>query len=255
MDLKIVVSKEAHLLAELYELFHIYGDHKNPIYLFYHGETSKLLYYGSIIEKYDLWIDVFKLVIGLETSEKAYRIIRRINGIRVYKWNIISSRLRKHGDKLLEYYIQKRDKIRETLTRILGVKYFFNTLYVILAYNPLNELIGGLPYYDKENNYAIINLFIGPGISPIKSLDLLIHELIHGLIHINEIDIPEDIEEEFIDTLCPEGYLSRELGLTNKLNIENNRLAVIIGKYFDEKKPGITLIEYVKKYYSGGYLI
>ena len=256
MDLEIIVSREAHLIAELYDLFHAFGDVKNPIYLLYHGESSKLLYYGSLIEEKGLWDEVFRSIIGLSTSNQVCGIIEALRGINVYKWDEIKERLNKHGVELVRVYRDRRDKIREMIGRILGIEKFFNKIYVILAYNPLRGLIGSLPYYDDKKGYAIIDLFIGPGVTPEKTLDLAIHELLHGLIRINELDIPDEIEEEFIDTLCPEGYLSRELGLSEELNIEESRLAVIIGKYFDEKHYMVgTLVDYLKKYYNGNYLL
>ena len=220
MMLKTIISKPAHLIAELYDLYHAFEDVKTPTYLLYHGDTSKLLYYGSLIEEKSLWSSIFKTLIGYENSIKAREILESLdNVINVYKWDEVEEKLKNHSKELIRVYDTRREKIREMLTRILGVNKFFHEIYLIMAYNPIHGLIGSLPLYDENGKYAVINLFIGPGVTPEKTLDLALHELIHGLIRVNDLNVPEDVEEEFIDALCPEGYLSRELGLATEINV------------------------------------
>ncbi len=252
--LKTVLSKTGHLLAELYDLMHVYSGEKTPIYLFYHGETSKLLYYGYLFEEKDLWDRAFNTLIGRDSDDEVRELFRGLEKINVYRWDRIRRFLRKKSNELYRLYSVKEKEIHTMIKKILGIDRFFEEIYVVFAFNPLNSLIGSLPVYSDE--YAVATLFIGPGSTAEKILDLLIHELQHGLIRINDLDIPEDIEEEFIDTLCPEGYLSRVLGLSNEINVEESNLSVLIDKYFSEKLyEKMNLIEYIKQQRNGNYLL
>lgn len=258
MELKTIVSKEAHLLAELYDLIHVpaFQNPESPLYLFYHGSFSQFLYYGYLLETKKLWKKVFEELTGIKSDWLARKYLGEIERIEVFRWNEIESILKSYREKLVELYALKKSRIRGLLSRVLGINVFFDKIYVILAFNPLHGLYGSLPVYDENEKYAIVSVFVSLDTSVEKILDIMIHEIIHGLIRINEIDIPDENEEEFIDTLCPEGYLSRELGLTSEINIEKSSLSSIVEKYFNDKLYRETdLVNYIKKYKSNEYLL
>jgi len=256
MLLKPVVSKAGHLLAVLYDIFHLEENARLPAYLFYHGESSILLYYGSLIEEGGLWGKVFKTLVGIESDPEARDIIAVIeSSVRVHGWELIEPKLKALGDKLLETYVNRGDKLKDMLKRVLGVNKLFKEVYTILAYNPLHGLIGSIPLYDDSGSYAVVSLFVNPNTSPEKLLDLALHELMHGILRINGVELDEDEEEELIDVLCPEGYLSRELGLVKEVNIEDSRLKALVEKYFHEKAyMRETLLQYLSRVDSKHYL-
>ncbi|MET1159489.1 MAG: hypothetical protein ABWW65_00875 [Thermoprotei archaeon] len=255
MEIKPVVSKTAHLLAELYDLYHAFSEEKSPVYLFYHGEQSRLLYYGYYLEKHGLWEEAFKAVIGLPHDNRVDKVLEELSTIPVYNWDEIEDLLEKHGNELVKVYTSKREEIAKLLDRILGIRKFYDRVYVVLAFNPLNKLVGSLPVHREDGEYAVASLFIGIESTPEKSLDLLLHELLHGLIRLNELDIPEEEEEEFIGILCPEGFLSRELGLVTEVNVEESGLTAIVERYFNEKRyRELTLLEYIRAFKNTQYL-
>jgi hypothetical protein len=246
--LRIILSKQADLLAKLYDLYHAQVFQENtPLYALYLGDLSRILYYGYVFEKYDLWNKLFDTLIGKINDYEASRYLRELEGISIYRWDLLEAELELFSKKLLETYNKYMVKARDMIRKVLGVREFFNEEYVILAFNPHRGLIGSAPRINLKEKYIVISLFIGPDSKPEKTLDLYIHELLHGLIRLNNIEISEDVEEEFINTLCPEGYLSRELGLTSTLNISESNLQILIASYFDNKLyERIDLLTYLR---------
>lgn len=56
-------------------------------------------------------------------------------------------------------------------------------------------------------------------VSPKLALDLIYHELLYAILRLHSLNIPDEVEEELINSLTPEGYLSMYLGLADELNI------------------------------------
>ncbi len=252
-----IVSKRAHLLGVLYDLFHVPNivDHG---YIYNIGEMSKLFYVGYILDQYGLWGKAFTHLINIVEDHEIERYLDIIDTIEIYQWDKLQVELEITANKVLEVYKDKRDDIIDKLKIILGVDKLFDTIYVIFGLNPLKGLYGSLPYH--TDNYAVVTIFTRFDEKPERILDLILHEIIHGILHVNRIEIVtgnEEIEEEFIDTLCPEGYLSKLLGLAEKLNVNEGYLKTIIHQYFNEKiyEHGVSLVKYIKEKISGGYLI
>jgi len=251
-----VVSKTAHILAQLYSLYQVYSEDRTPLHHPYYGEISEQLYYGYLLEREGLWEEAFKAVIGLNHSKKVNGVLKKIAKTKVYGWRSISLFLRRSGRSLVQVYESKKKDIKALLTSVLGVRRFYSKVYAILAFSPLRRLVGNPPVYSKDEEYTIVPLFIGLESTPEKVLDLLVHELLHGLIKLNDLGVSEEEEEEFIDMLCPEGYLSRELGLAEKPRILESGFSAIVERYFSEKKYyELTLIDYIKLYRSNQYLL
>ncbi len=248
LGLRIILSKKADLLAKLYDLYHAQVFQENtPLYALYLGDLSKILYYGYVFEKYGLWDKLFDTLIGKVNDYEALKYLEELGRIDIYRWDLLEAELELFSKKLLETYNKYMVKARDMIRRVLGVREFFKEEYVILAFNPHRGLIGSAPRINIGEKYIVVSLFIGVDSKPEKTLDLYIHELLHGLIRLNNIEIPEDAEEEFIDALCPEGYLSRELGLTSILNISESNLQVLIASYFDNKLyEKIDLLTYLR---------
>ena len=86
-------------------------------------------------------------------------------------------------------------------------------------------------------------------VSPKLALDLIYHELLHAILRLHSLDLPDEVEEELIDSLTPEGYLSIYLGLTDKLNIGKGKISEVVSEYFKDKlfSKGIPIQYYIKR--------
>jgi len=74
---------------------------------------------------------------------------------------------------------------------------------------------------------------------------MVIHEVIHRPLRLNGIELSEE-EEELTDSLRPEGYLLRKLGLSTAVRIPRSRSASTVSRYFENRLINvISLIEYL----------
>jgi len=105
---------------------------------------------------------------------------------------------------------------------------------------------GSMALYDPGGEYVVTAVFTRRNIDARHVLDVVIHEVIHGLLRLNRIELSEEEEEELIDPLCPEGYLSRELGLSTEVRITRSRFASAVSRYFENRLFNtVSLIEYL----------
>ncbi len=246
--LKIIISKQAEILAKLYDLYHAPQIQENlPYHLLYIGDLSELFYYGYVFEKYDLWDKLFDTLIGKKSDYEAEKYLENLSKARLYRWDLIEAELGVFADKFTKLYNKYINKIRDIISKILPINNYFEEEYLILGFNPGRGLLGSVPRINIEDKYIVNTLFIGINATPEKYLDLYIHELLHGLIRLNNISIPEEVEEEFIDTLCPEGYLSKLLGLSETINVGEGSLQAYIHSYFEEKMyEKMDLLKYLE---------
>ncbi|MCD6095691.1 MAG: hypothetical protein J7J99_03910 [Thermoprotei archaeon] len=79
-------------------------------------------------------------------------------------------------------------------------------------------------------------------------VDLIHHEVLHGLVRLNNISISHELEERIIDLLCPEGYLSKLLGVSKARIGIHDEIVSYIDVYFKKRMyENTTILEYIKK--------
>ena len=249
MKMKSIVSKEAHILAAWYDLIHCPGLLKNHSYAYYFGDMSKFLYFSYVVEGKKLWIPLLKCIcLGISCSNPLIqKVIDIIKSIEVCGWRefeeYIKSNLTLRVEELFNStFPVLQDFIRKAFNIDLGN---LKELYVIYGFNPGRGLYGSLLYYCRD--YVITSAFVNEYLNPETILDLIYHELLHAVIRLYNLNIPDEIEEELIDSLTPEGYLSILLGLTNKVHIGESRVSKIIKEYFRNKlfNERIPLYQYL----------
>ncbi|MCD6301067.1 MAG: hypothetical protein J7L82_03240 [Staphylothermus sp.] len=245
---KIIISKRADLLAKLYDLYHAPQIQENlPYHILYIGDLSEIVYYGYVFEKYSLWDKLFDTLIEKKNDYEAKKYLENLDKVNLYKWDLIEAELGLFSEKFTKMYNDYNRKIRDMLSKILPIKKYFEEEYLILGFNPGRGVLGSTLRINLEEKYIVNTLFIGINTTPEKSLDLYIHELLHGLIRLNNINIPDEVEEEFISTLCPEGYLSELLGLSETINVSEGSLQAYIHSYFAEKMyEKMDLLKYLE---------
>jgi len=247
VSIKVIVSKTAHLTAILYNIYYAPFFRSYPLYSLFYGPMSKLLYIGSVINENNLWRDLFEAVISRSRSSDINDIIGELDSIEVYKWVLLEDFLKKQGAELTNLYANMSDRINDLLVKVLGNGKQFKEIYVLLAYNPGWGSYGSMTLYDPGGEYVVTIVFTRRNLDTRHVLDVLIHELIHGLLRLNNIELSEEEEEELIDTLCPEGYLSHELGLSTVVRTSRSRFASTVSKYFENKMFNtVSLIEYLR---------
>jgi len=246
--LKIIISKKAEILAKLHDLYHAPQVQENlPYHLLYMGDFSELIYYGYVFEKYSLWDKLFDTLIGKKNDYEAKKYLENLDKIYLHRWDLIEAELSVFAEKFSQLYNNYDEKVRDILRKILPINKYFDEEYLLIGFNPGRGVLGSVPRINLEEKYIINTLFIGISTTPEKSLDLYIHELLHGLMRLNNINIPEEVEEEFINTLCPEGYLSKLLGLTETINVGEGSLQAYIHSYFEEKMyEKMDLLKYLE---------
>jgi len=247
MSIKVVVSKIAHLVAVLYNIYYASMFRNYPLYSLFHGPTSRLLYVGSLVIENNLWRELFEAVIGRSGGGAVSDIISELENVEVYKWELLEEFLKKQSTELINLYTSMSGKISDLLTRVLGISKLFREVYVLLAYNPGWGSYGSMPLYDPSSEYVVATVFTRRNLDTRHVLDVVVHELIHGLLKLNNVGLSEDEEEELIDPLCPEGYLSRELGLSTVVRTSRSRFAGAVREYFENKLFNtMPLLEYIK---------
>ncbi len=257
MELKTIVSKRAYLFSLIYDLFHVPSLQENDhLYVYNMGDFSKALYIGYMLERYGLWMQAVQEIIGVDGSGEVEKYIKILDSIDVFRWELIEEELRILANKTVKIYNEYKDKIIREVSRILGIGKYYERIYLLMGFNPMKGTYGSLLYV-KDPEYAVVSVMTSPDIDAAKVVDLLLHEVLHGFIRTNNVPIPDEIEEEFIDTLCPDGYLSNLLGLSSDLVVGKGQLQHIIRDYFDQKlyDRGIKLPDYIRQTVNGQYHI
>jgi len=104
MKLKIIIKKEATILATLYDLYCPY----NPIIISPHiyylnPQFAKILYTKYLLEKENAWNKTFKDILeGRESN-----IIKILKSIEIYNWNIIKKNLAKKSKEIIQQTMKK----------------------------------------------------------------------------------------------------------------------------------------------------
>lgn len=248
MELKTVVSKRAHLLSAVYDLFHVPSlQVDSHLYAFNMGEMSRALYVGYMLERQGLWEEAVRAAVGVDKGgESVEELLKILDDVNVYGWSVIERELLSLADRVLKVYRMHRELVMREISRILGVTTYYREVYLILGFNPTKAVYGSL-LHGGNPDYAIVSVMVRPDYAAASVVDVLLHELLHGLIRINSIEVPDEVEEDFIDALCPDGFLSSLLGLSNNLKTSGNELQRLIEAYFTQKlyAAGVKLPDYI----------
>lgn len=250
MELKTVISKRAQLLSAVYDLFHVpsllVDGH---LYAFNMGDMSRALYVGYMLERRGLWGEAVRAAVGVDKGgESVEGLLKILDGVNVYGWSVIERELQGLANRVLKVYRMRRERVMREISRILGVTTYYREVYLILGFNPTRALYGSL-LHGENPDYAIVSAMVRPDSTAASVVDVLLHELLHGLIRINSIEVPDEIEEDLIDTLCPDGFLSSLLGLSNNLKTGSSELQRLIETYFTRElyAAGVKLPDYIRR--------
>ncbi len=245
------IEKRLHVVSVLYDLLHVPFTGGFSPYLLYIGPFSQHLYLAYSIDRDGLWEDLFRcLVLGGE-CEGLGDVVERLDRIRVHGWREVAGELRGVEKGVAVIYRDTVARMQALLADIMGFKRFFTELHVVYGFNPGHGLYGSLLYHDRV--FAVVSVFVNAYIEPARALDLIYHEVTHGLMRLNGVELDPEIEEQLIDMLFPEGYLSRLLGLTDTIHIDVDHidewLYTVVRDYFDNKlyENGESLLEKIMR--------
>ena len=257
MELRTIVSKRAYLFSLVYDLFHVPGLLEDShLYVYNMGDFSKALYTGYMLEKRGLWAHAVQELVGIGTSgsRDVEELMGVLDGINVFGWEFIEEELKILANRVMEIYGKYRGRIIREVSRILGVEEYYGKVYLVVGFNPLKGMYGSL-VYGRDPGYAVVSVFVRPDMNAARVVDLLLHEVLHGLIRVNGIQVPDEVEEEFVDALCPEGFLSNLLGLSGGLVVGEGRLQHLVRDYFGQKlyEKGVKLPDFIRQALGSQY--
>ncbi len=248
MELVHVISKEAYLAAIIYDLVEIpYSPARSIPHVLYASCLGPLLYAAYLIEKEKLWNEVFAVLVGVAPPHQSSieAIIDELKAINVHEWDKIRPILSGIAKRVDILYQQKRKDIVNYIEKVFGFEKFFETLYVIYGFNPLPSMsFGSMLYFDDRN--VIVSVYVNEVHRETHVLDLVIHELLHGLIRLNNIELGHEVEELLIDVAAPDGYLSELLGLTDKASIRLDEVLYLGQRTKQYRRLFDLLVEYYK---------
>ncbi len=257
-----IVSKEGFIVASLHDSVSVPSSPYVLVpYVFYAVGYGKPLYALYYIEKHELWSDLFLRIIGEaeNSSNEIEYTMNLVKSIEVYMWDKLERTLKDLGESTLKLYESKRNDIIDKIKRIFGFTKLFKKAYVIFGFNPLpKRSYGSMLYFDDEK--TIVAVHVNDMQRPEEILDITIHEILHGLLRLNDVELKDEIEELVIDISCPEGYLSKLIGLTSKVNISDIKerfmkyrelVEKVIAYYDYEKYREVTIIEWIGEKLNG----
>lgn len=241
MDLIPIVDQDAFIVSTLYDIVHVPSSPYTVLpYAFYASGFGEVMYTGYYIEKHDLWKELIHRILGLEYrgSNELDKALELIKGIEIPFWNETSVLLVEIHTRVSRLYIALKQDIINTVRKVFGFQKLFKRIYVIYGFSPLpKNLYGSMLYW--SNDYVIVSIYVNDMHEPEKIIDIMIHEVLHGLMRLNNIELRDDIEELLIDISCPEGYLSKILGLSMEIKVDE-----IAEKYEDLAELASMAISY-----------
>ncbi len=221
MELVPVISKEAYLAASIYDLVHVpYSPARSVPYVLYASSLGPLLYVAYRIEKSSLWDKLFSELVGAAStsSEETNAVLNELKAINVYRWNEIAAILTDVSTRVGTLYQSRKDRIVYYMRKVFGFQRLFAKLYVIYGFNPMPSMsFGSVLHFNDES--AIIAIYVNDALGECHVLDLIIHELLHGLMRLNKIELEHSIEELVIDISAPQGYLSKLVELVDRVDV------------------------------------
>ncbi len=262
MEYISIIDRDSFVIAALYDIMHVSSSPYTVLpYAFYVSGFGKPLYVAYFIEKHNLWNNLFLRLMkeNHKSSKELEYAIKLIRSIELPMWEELSNTLSNLHPLIYKIFNEKKDVMIDKIKHIFGFNKFFRKIYVIYGFNPLPDYTyGSMLYWDHEN--TLISVYINDMQSPEKAIDIIIHEMLHGLMRLNNIELRADVEELLIDLSCPEGYLSKLLGLVDKVNVNEiaekyedlAELATMVITYYEDKvyEDNISLIQWITNYMS-----
>ncbi|MEZ0394191.1 MAG: hypothetical protein ABWK00_04000 [Desulfurococcaceae archaeon] len=256
MDLRLLISERSLALALAYDIYSYYSDEEVPLHIHVVGEVSKLLRLGLAISRKGLWEACWRhLMYGEQLPEEIEGLLSSVS---VDAWDDLEPFLRELADGLAAEFSARRKAIEGELAKVFGNVRLPGTIHVIMGFNPGKRSFGATLFVDKARGEMLAGLFAGLSSTGATLLDELLHQILHGVVGLNEgrfRDVEED-EEELLEALAPRGYLSVELGLWPSVEEkEDNVYSYILREYFNRKLYSKQdLLEYLRGWGRGPYI-
>ena len=199
IKLKIVIKKEAAILAALYDLYCPYNPIITSPHIYYlNPEFAKILYIKYLLEKEDAWDKTFTGIL----EEKDSNITKTLKSIEIYNWNTIKKMLIKKSKEITNLNNEKIKNFKDYSKKIFGFKKYFKEIYLILGFNPIIKASYGNALTTIKT-HPVISCFTNEKQNPQQILDVIYHEILHKLIKLNNIKLEEKVEEVIIDQNMP----------------------------------------------------
>ena len=252
MEIFPLVGKDLQVMAMANALLSLKDQSLNTLTV---GELSKLGYLGYFLSKEECWLDTMECLIRGECVKKcSLKAKEAVGELKYPAWKDVEKELQMLARLLAVTYRKKKRRIDDSLKKVIGIESTPQELYVILAFTPSTTFFmeGGVLTFNETEGYVYV--FGNELYTPQHILDVALHELLHIAWRISEVPLPDDVEENVIDALCPEGFLSQYLGLTYTPKKIKGRLENTISRFFDEKLwiQGKKLLEYLSDFSGKG---
>jgi len=264
-----VVSKEAYLAAVIHDVVCIpFSPARSVPHVLYPSGLGRLLYAAYVIEKGGLWRELFLCVVGVPGLHcgAVDSVLSELRRHEVYCWDSVEGDLLRLSEGVGSLYNEKKELLISVLRKVYGFRKLFERTYVIYGFNPVPGLsFGSLLHYDNEN--VVLAVYVNALMNEGQVLDVIIHELLHGLIKLNGLRLEHDLEELIIDASAPQGYLSELLGLVDRSRARVKDVIYFarkgaekyeqvfqhIRRYFEERRyDEVSIFEWVSKRRSNG---
>ncbi len=244
-----VVNREAYLATVIHDVMHIpFSPARSVPHVLYPSDLGRLLYAAYVIEKHGLWRELFLRVVGISepTNETIESVLSELKQHNVYRWDSIEEDLLRLSEGVGSLYNEKKEPLISILRKIYGFRRLFKRTYIIYGFNPVPGLsFGSMLHYDSEN--VVLAAYVNALMTKKQVLDVIIHELLHGLIKLNELRLEHDLEELIIDASAPQGYVSELLGLIDKSRIRVNDVIYFAKKGTDKYEQ---IFQHIWRYFE-----
>jgi len=245
-----VVSREAYLAAVIHDVMHVpFSPARSVPHVLYPSGLGRLLYAAYTVERNDLWRELFLRAVGVpgihcEIIDSVLSELRRHD---IYRWDSIKEDLLRLSESVSSLYNEKKKLLISVLRKVYGFRKLFKRTYVIYGFNPVPGLsFGSMLHYDNEN--VILATYVNATMNEERVLDVIIHELLHGLIKLNGLRLEHDLEELIISASAPQGYVSELLGLVDKARVRIEDVIYFARKGADEYEQ---IFQCIRRYFEG----
>jgi len=251
-----IVKREAYVAVAVHDLVSIpHSPARSIPHVLYAAGLGGPLYLVYLIEKRRLWDRLLCYLVGAsrELGAEGAEVLRELERVEVHRWGELEEVLRSAAQRVGKLYEGKVEGFVDLARRAFGFERFFERVYVVYGFNPLvGSSFGSLLYFDGEK--AIVSAYVNELTPENHVLDVVVHELLHGLLKLNRAGLSEALEELVASTAAPQGYLSEMLGLAEKVRFERFEDLAESIPYFGAVAGAEKLEEAfraIKEYYEG----
>jgi len=216
------VRREAYVLAAVHDLVSIpYSPARSMPHILYAAGLGRLLYLAYLIERKQLWDRLLCYLVGVshELSAEGAEVLEELESVEVHRWEEVERFLRSTAQRVGELYEGKVGDFAGLAQKVFGFERLFETVHVVYGFNPLVGFSSGsLLYFDEAR--AVVSVYVNELTPESHVLDVVVHELLHGLLKLNRAGLSEALEELVVSTAAPQGYLSKMLGLAERVHFK-----------------------------------